>query len=117
MKGGFAVKLRNVFMYITLIWSAVMAAVYLLVLFELPVFELISYLPLGEYFCEFLTLVLLAGIWIVPVLYVITISLMIFVREKQKEDSMSKKISVSVILLPLCLTALMLLTNFTELLA
>lgn len=111
------IKLESIFMYITLIWSAVMLAVYLVVLFEAPLFAWISYLPLGEYVCEFLTLLLLSGIWAVPVLYVITISLMIFVRTKSKEESQNKRITVFVIILPICLTVLMLLTNFMELLA
>ena len=117
MKNGFIVKLKNILMYITLIWTAVMLAVYLVVLFEIPLFVWISYLPLGEDFSQFLSLLLLLGIWIVPALYIITISFMIFVRKKFKEDSQNKKISLSVILLPLCLAALMLLTNFMELLA
>ena len=117
MKTGLIVKLKNIFMYITLIWSSVMLAVYLVVLFELPLFAWISYLPLGEDLCQFLALVLLLGIWIVPILYVITIFLMIYVRTKLKEDSQNKRISASVIILPICLAALMLLTNFMELLA
>ena len=52
MKTGLIVKLKNIFMYITLIWSSVMLAVYLVILFELPLFAWISYLPLGEEFCE-----------------------------------------------------------------
>ena len=64
-----------------------------------------------------LCLLILFGIWIVPVLYIITIFFMIFVRKKLKEDSQNKRISLSVIILPLCLAALMLLTNFMELLA
>ncbi|MBQ7100044.1 MAG: hypothetical protein IJN81_00315, partial [Clostridia bacterium] len=86
MKTGLTVKLKNIFMYITLIWSSVMLAVYLVVLFELPLFAWISYLPLGEEFCELLSLLMILGIWIVPVLYVVTISLIIFVRKKLKED-------------------------------
>ena len=104
-------------MYITLIWSSVMLAVYLVVLFELPLFAWISYLPLGEEFCELLSFLMLFGIWTVPVLYIITIILMISVRKKLKQDSQNKRLSVSVIILPICLAVLMLLTNFTELLA
>lgn len=117
MKTGLIVKLKNIFMYITLIWSSVMLAIYLVVLFELPLFAWISYLPLGEDFCQFLSFLMFFGIWIVPVLYVITIFLMIFVRKKLKEDSQSKRLSVSVIILPICLAVFMLLTNFMELLA
>ena len=117
MKTGLIVKLKNIFMYITLIWSSVMLAVYLVVLFEIPLFAWISYLPLGEEFCELLSFLMLFGIWIVPVLYIITIFLMIFVRKKLKEDSKNKRLSVFVIILPICLAVLMLLTNFMELLA
>ena len=117
MKTGLIVKLKNIFMYITLIWSSVMLAVYLVVLFELPLFAWISYLPLGEEFCELLSFLMLFGIWMVPVLYIITIFLMIFVRKKLKEENQNKRISVSVIILPICLAVLMLLTNFMELLA
>ena len=117
MKSDLIVKLKNIFMYIALIWSSVMLAVYLVVLFEIPLFAWISYLPLGEEFCELLSFLMLFGIWIVPVLYIITIFLMIFVRKKLKEDSQNKRISVSVIILPICLAVLMLLTNFMELLA
>ena len=117
MKPGLIVKLKNIFMYITLIWASVMLAVYLVVLFEIPLFAWISYLPLGEAFCELLSFMMLFGIWIVPVLFIVTISLMIFVRTKLKEDSQNKRISLSVIILPICLAVLMLLTNFMELLA
>ena len=117
MKTALIVKLKNIFMYITIIWASVMLAVYLVVLFEIPLFAWISYLPLGEAFCELLSFMMLFGIWIVPVLYVVTISLMIFVRTKLKEDSQNKRISLSVIILPICLAVLMLLTNFMELLA
>ena len=117
MKTGLIVKLKNIFMYITLIWSSVMLEVYLVVLFEIPLFAWISYLPLGEEFCELLSFLMLFGIWIVPVLYIITIFLMIFVRKKLKENNQNKRISVSVIILPICLAVLMLLTNFMELLA
>ena len=94
MKTGLTVKLKNIFMYITLIWSSVMLAVYLVVLFELPLFAWISYLPLGEEFCELLSLLMILGIWIVPVLYVVTISLMLFVRKKLKDDNQNKRLSV-----------------------
>lgn len=117
MKTGLIVKLKNIFTCITLIWSSVMLAVYLVVLFEIPLFAWISYLPLGEAFCELLSFLMLFGIWIVPVLYITTVFLMIFVRKKIKEDSQSKRLFLFVIILPLCLATLMLATNFMELLA
>lgn len=117
MKTGLIVKLKNIFMYITLIWSAVMLFVYLIVLFEIPLFAWISYLPLGEEFCRLLEFMMFFGIWIVPAFYIITIFFMVFVRKKIKEDSQNKRIFVSAIILPICLAALMLLTDFMELLA
>ncbi len=117
MKNSLIVKLKNIFMYTTLIWSAIMLAVYLVVLFEIPLFALISYLPLGELICQILADLLLFGIWVIPVLYVITISLMIYVRVKFKEENKNKRIFVFVAILPIVLAALMLLTNFNELLS
>jgi len=67
--------------------------------------------------CETLTALMLFGIWTVPVLYIITITLMITVCVKYKESNHNKRISVSVIVLPVILAALMLLTNFNELLS
>ena len=117
MKTKIAVMLKNIFMYTTLIWSSVMLAVYFVVLFEIPLFAWISYLPLGEAFCRLLEFMIFFGIWIVPALYIITIFFMILVRKKINEDSQNKRLSLSVIILPLCLAALMLLTNFVEILA
>lgn len=117
MKRGYMGKLRNIFMYITLIWSAVMLTVYLVILFKVPIFTLISYLPLGEALCNFLTFVLLLGIWVVPALYIITILLAIFARSKLKDAGQNKKLFVTVILLPLCLMGLMFATHFLERLA
>ena len=82
MKTGLIVKLKNIFMYITLIWSSVMLAVYLVVLFEIPLFAWISYLPLGEEFCRLLEFMMFFGIWIVPAFYIITIFFMILVPKK-----------------------------------
>ena len=117
MKDGILLKAKNIFMYIALMWTVVMAVTYLAVLFELPVFALISYLPFGEAFCDILVFLLLLGIWVVPFLYIITMALMLFCRVKLKEKSQNKAMALTVIILPLCLTAIMLLTNFMELLA
>ena len=62
MNAGCMGKIRNIFMYITLIWSAVMLTVYLVILFDIPLFALISFLPLGEALCNFLSFMLLLGI-------------------------------------------------------
>lgn len=111
------INIKNIFMYTTLIWASVMSAVYLIVLFEIPLFALISYLPLGELICEILVFLLMFGIWVVPVLYIITVTLMILVRVKFKKSEQNKRIAVTTIILPLILTILMLLTNFMEILA
>lgn len=111
------VKLKKFFMSITLIWSAVMLTVYLVVLFELPLFTLIGYLPFGEFIGNVLTFLLFSGIWTVPVLYIITLILMAISRIKHKEGNENKAFNISVVILPLALAALMLSTNFLELLA
>ncbi len=117
MKSNLIITLNKIFEYITLIWSSVMLAVYLIALFEIPLFALISYLPLGELICEILALLLLLGIWVMPVLYIITITLMILTRVKFKEANQNKKLFLSVAILPVLLAVLMLLTNFNEVLS
>lgn len=111
------IKLKNIFMYITLIWSAVMLALYLIVLFEIPLFMLIGYLPLGEEIGQFLSGLLFLGIWAVPALYILTLTFMIVARIKFKEKNQKKRIAVPTVILPLVLAAVMLLTNFNEILS
>ena len=111
------IKLKNIFMYITLIWSAVMLALYLIVLFEIPLFMLIGYLPLGEEIGQFLSGLLFLGIWAVPALYILTLTFMIVSRVKFKEKNQNKRIAVPTVILPLVLAAVMLLTNFNEILS
>lgn len=111
------VNLKKILMYITLIWSVVMLAVYLVVLFELPIFAFISFLPFGEFIADVLTFLLLSGIWAVPVLYIITLILMIVTRMKFEDAKENKAFCLSTALLPLFLAILMLATNFLELLA
>lgn len=113
----FMIKLKNIFMYITLIWSAVMLALYLIVLFEIPLFMLIGYLPLGEEIGQFLSGLLFLGIWAVPALYILTLTFMIVARVKFKEKNQNKRIAVPTVILPLVLAAVMLLTNFNEILS
>ena len=113
----FMIKLKNIFMYITLIWSAVMLALYLIVLFEIPLFMLIGYLPLGEEIGQFLSGLLFLGIWAVPALYILTLTFMIVARIKFKEKNQKKRIAVPTVILPLVLAAVMLLTNFIEILS
>lgn len=114
MKNNLIVLIKNIFMYITLIWSSVMAIVYLIILFELPFFALISYLPLGESLANSLAFLLLIGIWVVPVLYVITVILIIIVYQYYSECNPKKRVSLATIILPLALTVLMFATNFLE---
>ncbi len=116
MKTDWLVKIKNIFMYITLIWSSVMLALYSSILFELPLFSLISGLPFGEFISVIFELLLYLGIWAVPVLYIITIVLMMQVSVRYNEENKNRVISVITIVLPLVLLALMLLSGFNELL-
>ena len=111
------ITLNKFFIYTTLIWSSVMLAVYLIVLFEIPFFALISYLPLGEFICDILVFLLLFGIWVVPVLYIITITLLILTRVKFKQVNQNRRLFLLVAILPVILAFLMLLTNFNEVLS
>ena len=114
MKNKLLVVLKNIFMYTTLIWSSVMLISYLSIIFELPVFLLISYIPLvGDFIIEVLEFLVLFGIWGVPILYIITIPYILLV----KDEKTNKRIKMATIIIPLVLTALMLATNFLEVLA
>ena len=114
MKNKLLVVLKNIFMYATLIWSSVMLIVYISIIFELPVFALIGFIPfVGEFICEVLAFLLLFGIWGVPILYIITIPYILLVEEEKT----NKRIKIATIIIPLVLTVLMLATNFLEVLA
>lgn len=114
MKNKLLVVLKNIFMYTTLIWSSVMLISYLSIIFELPVFLLISYIPLvGDFIIEVLEFLVLFGIWGIPILYIITIPYILVV----KEDNPNIRITLSTIIVPLVLIVLMLATNFLEVLA
>ena len=114
MKNKLLVVLKNIFMYATLIWSSVMLISYLSIIFELPVFLLISYIPLaGDFIIEVLEFLVLFGIWGIPILYIITIPYILVV----KDEKTNKRIKMATIIIPLVLTALMLATNFLEVLA
>ena len=114
MKNKLLVILKNIFMYTTLIWSSVMLISYLSIIFELPLFLLISYIPLvGDFICEVLSASVLFGIWGIPILYIITIPYILVV----KEGKQNKRITLSTVIVPLVLIVLMLATNFLEVLA
>ena len=114
MKNKLLVVLKNIFMYTTLIWSSVMLIVYISIIFELPVFALIGFIPfVGEFICEVLAFLLLFGIWGVPILYVITIPYILLV----KEEKTNKRIKIATIIIPLVVAGLMLTTNFLEVLS
>ena len=114
MKNKLLVVLKNIFMYATLIWSSVMLIVYISIIFELPVFALIGFIPfVGEFICDVLAFLLLFGIWGVPILYVITIPYILLV----KEEKTNKRIKIATIIIPLVVAGLMLITNFLEVLS
>lgn len=110
-------KIKSIFINITLLWSCAMAVLYIAVLFNTPVFSLLSLLPLGEWICEFLAMVLLFGIWAVPVLWLISLIFIIFTRIKLKEENQNKKTIALTIILPVLLAAFMLLTDFLDVLS
>ena len=115
MKNKLLVVLKNIFMYATLIWSSVMLIVYISIIFELPVFALIGFIPfVGEFICDVLAFLLLFGIWGVPILYIITIPYILLVKEEEKTN---KRIKIATIIIPLVVAGLMLTTNFLEVLA
>ena len=114
MKNKLLIVLKNIFMYTTLIWSSVMLISYLSIIFELPVFLLISYIPfVGDFICEVLSASVLFGIWGIPILYIITIPYILVV----KDEKTNKRIKMATIIIPLVLIVLMLATNFLEVLA
>ena len=114
MKNKLLVVLKNIFMYATLIWSSVMLIVYISIIFELPVFALIGFIPfVGEFICDVLAFLLLFGIWGVPILYILTIPYILLV----KEEKTNKRIKIATIIIPLVVAGLMLTTNFLEVLS
>ena len=114
MKNKLLIVLKNIFMYTTLIWSSVMLISYLSIIFDLPVFLLISYIPLvGDFIIEVLEFLVFFGIWGIPILYIITIPYILLVEEEKT----NKRIKIATIIIPLVLTVLMLATNFLEVLA
>lgn len=118
MKNRLIVKLKNIFMYITLIWSSVMLLEFLnALLVELPFLHWINYVPLGEFIFGIWIYFLLFGICGIPVLYIITIILMTVVYVKFKDEKQNKLLSVSVVILPAILIVLMLLIGFTDILS
>lgn len=117
MKGGTAVRLREILTYITLGWSASMAALYGAVVFRVPVFALISYLPLGEYICRIFEYILLFGIWAVPVLWLVTVIFVLMTRKRAAEDKRSEAVGIAAVVLPVVLAAFMAATSFLEILS
>lgn len=116
MKNKFIILLKKFFMYTTLIWSSAMLIVYISIIFELPVFALIGFIPfVGEFICDVLAFLLLFGIWGVPILYIITIPYILLVKEE--EEKTNKRIKIATIIIPLVVAGLMLTTNFLEVLS
>lgn len=112
MKNNVKHRIKDIIMNITLYWCLIMAFIYFIILFSIPLFGMISYLPLGEHICTFLELLFLAGIWAVPVLWLISIILMIFVRKKERLEKKERLTAVLTAVLPVVLAVFMLLTNF-----
>lgn len=117
MKKDFSVRLKNIFTYLTLGWSAVMAVVYITALFEIPLFMLISFLPFGDFICRIAEAMMLFGIWAVPLLWIVSVGLGLWTRRKAKEENRNKCVVVAAAVLPLILAVFMLLTDFIDVLS
>ena len=65
-----------------------------------------------EFICDVLEFLFLFGIWCIPIFYIITTPYILLVKEEK-----NKRITLSTVIGPLVLTALMLATNFLEVLA
>lgn len=110
-------RIKSIFIRITPGWTAAMAIFYLIVLFEIPLFTVISFLPFGEHICNLLTTLFLVGIWIAPALWLISICLMIFIKKGERQEKKERLTVIFAVVLPVLLAAFMLLTDFHNVLS
>lgn len=101
------IKLKNVFCILTVIWSIIMLVEYIAVL--------LPYTLKGFIFdiFDFLVIFLYLGIWCVPVLFVISITLILRVK-KHKVNNNYKFLNTITVMLPIILAILMLMTDFNS---
>ena len=107
MKKNPIIVIKNIFCIITVIWSAIMLAEYSAAL--LP--DSLSSI-LFEILDSFLIFLYL-GIWVVPILLLVSIILMAVVGKKYKN---TKSLNIATIALPVMIFLLMILSNFNSLL-
>ena len=117
MKSDIKYKIKDIIISITLGWCVFMAFMYFNIILSSPLFRLIGYLPAGDYIGNLLEMLFLSGIWAVPVFWLISVILMIFVRKKEKQERKEKLTAVLTAVAPVLLAVFMLLTNFIEVLA
>lgn len=111
MKKNPIIVIKNIFCIITVIWSAIMLAEYSAAL--LPDLSLSSILfEILDSFLIFLYL----GIWVVPILLLVSIILMAVVGKKYKNTDNTKSLNIATIALPVMIFLLMILSNFNSLL-
>ena len=104
------IVIKNIFCIITVIWSAIMLAEYSAAL--LP--DSLSSI-LFEILDSFLIFLYL-GIWVVPILLLVSIILMAVVGKKYKNTDNTKSLNIATIALPVMIFLLMILSNFNSLL-
>lgn len=110
MKKNPIIVIKNIFCIITVIWSAIMLAEYSAAL--LP--DSLSSI-LFEILDSFLIFLYL-GIWVVPILLLVSIILMAVVGKKYKNTDNTKSLNIVTIALPVMIFLLMILSNFNSLL-
>lgn len=110
MKKNPIIVIKNIFCSITVIWSAIMLAEYSAAL--LP--DSLSSI-LFEILDSFLIFLYL-GIWVVPILLLVSIILMAVVGKKYKNTDNTKSLNIATIALPVMIFLLMILSNFNSLL-
>lgn len=110
MKKNPIIVIKNIFCIITVIWSAIMLAEYSAAL--LP--DSLSSI-LFEILDSFLIFLYL-GIWVVPILLLVSLILMAVVGKKYKNTDNTKSLNIATIALPVMIFLLMILSNFNSLL-
>ena len=108
MKKNPIIVIKNIFCIITVIWSAIMLAEYSAAL--LP--DSLSSI-LFEILDSFLIFLYL-GIWVVPILLLVSIILMAVVSKKHKNIDKAKKLNALTVILPVITFMVMFLTNFNS---
>ena len=110
MKKNPIIVIKNIFCIITVIWSAIMLAEYSAALLPDSLSSILF--EILDSFLIFLHL----GIWVVPILLLVSIILMAVVGKKYKNTDNTKSLNIATIALPVMIFLLMILSNFNSLL-